>query len=236
MSVERHDPVRDELKAALGPTPACIDVSRLAGPLSASERDHLDGCARCQTELSLLEAFQASAPATDETAAIEWITAEVRRRTRQANDRLPAPRRGLLEAASWRPLAIAAAAILAVSVGYLAWQNREPTLPEPASTAESYRTGQITIVAPTGDVSVPPAELSWLAIPGAERYDISVLEVDRTPLWQGTSSVSRVELPPAVIARFLPGKTVIWEVSALNPSGTAIAVSSAQRFRVTKVP
>jgi hypothetical protein len=235
VSVEQHDPARDELKAALGRTPGCVDVSRLAGPLSDSERDHVAGCARCQTELSLLEEFDASTSTTEEAAAIQWITAEVRRRTRLSTERPPARRRGVLTAPTWRPIAIAAAAVLAVSLGYVAW-DREPALPEPASTPEPYRSGQITIVRPTGDVSVPPAELSWVAVPGAERYDISVLEIDRTPLWQGTSSVPRVDLPASVTARFAPGKTVIWEVSALNPYGTAIAVSGAQRFRVTKIP
>jgi hypothetical protein len=82
-------------------------------------------------------------------------------------------------------------------------------------------------------VTASPSALTWVAVPAAERYDIEVLQVDRTLLWRTSSPVPHVALPASVVAQLTPGKTVIWEVNAVNASGTVIAVSGTQRFRVT---
>ena len=237
MSTQQNQPAHDALKASVGSTPDCISLSRLDGPLTDTERDHLAHCARCQTELTLLEEFRASTPAAQNGAAVEWIAAEVQRRRRDmsVDDAAARGPGGFLGTLRWQPLGIAAAAVLAVAVGFVAW-DREPQLRDPPAATEGYRTEQLSVISPKGDVAIPPDELRWVTVPGAERYDIAILEVDRTALWQGTSSVPRVGLPVSLTARFVPGKTVTWEVTARDRSGQILAVSGAQRFRVTKSP
>jgi hypothetical protein len=234
VSTERDGRAGNELKEHLRSTPECISMSTLDGPLTDDQRRHFDRCARCQTELALLEEFRASAPSNDEGAAVHWIAAEVRRRRHAAG--VGAPRGpGILAALRWRPVGIAAAALLAVVVGFVAW-DFEPRLRETPTKTEGYRSEQLKVLAPVGDVATPPDELTWVEVRGATRYDVVILEVDRTALWHTTSSVSRAKVPASVVSRFAVGKTVIWEVRALNQSGTEIASSGAQRFRVIKSP
>jgi hypothetical protein len=235
VSAPRDDAAARALRAAVEATPACVALERLEGPLSGDEQEHVAACPRCQTELSLLGQFQASTPAQDEGAAVQWIVSELRRR-RGGEVEEPQgarPGRGWLAGLRWRPLALAASVLIAaVVVGYVA-RDQEPQLRDDTSTSVGYRTEQISIVAPVGDVTTAPSELTWVAVPAAERYDIEVLQVDRTRLWRISSSVPHVALPASVIAQLVAGKTVIWEVNAVNASGTVIAVSGTQRFRVT---
>jgi hypothetical protein len=127
-------------------------------------------------------------------------------------------------------MGLAAAAVLAM-VGYLAWDPEPRVGPSPPGEL-IYRTVTVQVVGPTGDVLEAPAELSWVAVDGAVRYEVQVLEVDRTILWRTTSLSERVLLPGSVVERIVPGKTLLWEVTATDGSGTSIASSGTQRFRV----
>ena len=127
-------------------------------------------------------------------------------------------------------MGVAAAASLAI-VGYLAW-DPEPRVGQPAPGEQVNRTATVDVVAPIGDVPKAPAELAWVAVDGAARYEVQVLEVDRTILWRTTSLSERVLLPASVVERIVPGKTLLWEVTAIGGSGTSIASSGTQRFRV----
>jgi hypothetical protein len=232
VSAER-DKAANALGAGVNPTSACIELERLEGALTDAERAHVNSCPRCQTELALLNRFLSSTPAQDEGAAVQWIVSEVRRRRATGLDDRRDVRavNGLFGRLGWRSLGLAAAALLVVIVGYVA-NDREPPLRDEPSSTVGYRTEQLMVISPVGDVAVAPSELTWAAVPGAARYDVEVLQVDRTRLWQGSSSAPRVALPASVIAQFVPGKGVIWEVTAVNASGVSIAVSGAQRFRV----
>jgi hypothetical protein len=235
VSAPHDDAAAKTLRAAVDPTATCVPLERLEGPLTRDEQDHIATCPRCQTELSLLEQFDSSTPARDEGAAVPWIVSELRRRRagEAGESREARVGSGWLAGLRWRPLGLAAGVLVAaVVVGYIA-TDREPQLRDDTSTNVGYRTEQISVVAPVGDVAVAPSELTWLAVPAAERYDIEVLQVDRTRLWRASSPVPHLALPASVIAQLAPGKTVIWEVNAVNASGTVIAVSGTQRFRVT---
>jgi hypothetical protein len=235
VSGQRDNATRETLRQALSETPDCIEPARLGGALTERERDHVTRCPRCQTELLLLEAFESSTTAAADGAAVQWVVAEVRRRRANAAPAFGRNVAAVVAAMRWRPLGLAAAAMIAVAVGYLAW-DRAPQLRDDSSAAGGYRTLALDVISPVGDVSTPPTELTWLAVPGAARYDIRVLQVDRAALWATTSFAPRVALPPSLTAQFVPGKTVIWEVSALDLSGSVLAVSGEQRFRVAIVP
>ena len=217
------------MRTELEPSQECIPVDRFGSALTEAEQTHVDTCARCEAELTLWKAFTDSQPAADEGAAVQWIVSELQRRS--------APRRPPVPAAAWlsglrlrSAIGLAAAAMLSI-VGYLAL-DREPRLVAPAPGEAIYRSAGVEVVSPLGDVARAPDELAWQAVDGAVRYDVQVLEVDRTIVWRTASLSSRVPLPGSVIQLIVPGKTILWEVTAIDASGVAIASSGSQRFRV----
>ena len=220
------------MKRTLQRTSACLPIERFSEDLTQAERDHLSTCARCQTELALWQEFTESMPANDEGATVQWIAAEVRRRrteSRPSNNSVSA-RGWLARLRSPRFAAAAAALVLSVGIGYLAW-DREPSI---TTTPDElvFRTIHLDVIAPVGDLPSPPRELVWTAVQGAMRYDVQLLEIDRTILWRASSTALRVDLPPAVVAQLVPGKPVLWDVTALDGSGAVLAQSGTQRFRV----
>jgi hypothetical protein len=219
------------MKDDLQRTALCIPIERFDGEFTPAERQHLAECARCQTEHALWREFTDAVPAADEGASVQWIAAEVRRR------RTDASAKGKVLAGRWswpttplRWAAVAASLILAAGVGYVAW-DREPSVPRTTEDAV-YRSARVEAVQPLGDLDTPPRELTWVAVAGAVRYDVRVLEVDRSVLWSATAATPQVPLPPAVVARCVPGRTVLWEVDAVGQSGDTVARSGTQRFRV----
>jgi hypothetical protein len=58
------------------------------------------------------------------------------------------------------------------------------------------------------------------------------MEVDRVELWQGLSKEPKVMLPAEVREKIVPGKTLLWQVTALDVNGQAVATSQVERFRI----
>jgi len=225
---DRHSTGLDHELAA---TPDCVPVERFADILTAREQQHVDGCARCQSELALWREFEESRPAADEGAAVSWIVAELARRNQPASGGTARAPLAWLTAPIWR-WATAIAAIALVTTGAYLLQDREPGIREISNAPQTYRTVHLDVRAPVGDVGAAPAAIEWVALSGAVSYHVAVFEVDRTPLWRGTSTTSRVELPVAVVRQFVPGKAILWEVQARNAANQVIAESGTQRFRV----
>jgi hypothetical protein len=220
--------VRNDLQ----PTPDCIDVSRFGERLSAAEEAHLQSCPRCEAERALWHAFAEPATTPEEDADVTWVAARLRdsRSGGAAHHGFPATRR--FSTRALRPIiALAAAAVLVVMVGYVSW-DREPSV-GPLTGEQIYRSQAVQLMAPIGDIARPPTEFTWVAIPDAVVYDVRVLEVDGTVLWRTSSPVSRVALPRELIIQLTPGKTVLWDVTARNAAGAAIGSPGAQRFRVS---
>jgi len=220
---------RELLERTIGATPDCIPAERLGEPPTDGERAHLAACPRCRTELALWQEYEQSIPSAEDGAAVQWIAAETARRL------APQPSRGprALGWLRWPQLAAGMAALLlAAAVGYTVW-DPEPRVQPHQDAAAVYRTGRVQLLAPTGDVTAPPRVLEWSVFTGAASYDVNVLEVDRTPLWQGSAREPRIDLPPAIVALFVPGKTVTWEVTARDAAGAAIGESGPRQFRVS---
>src|SRR5262244_1080511 len=68
--------VRQQWKAALAATNECLSLEELSRLSS-----HLSSCARCQTELAMLQEFEQATPRPDEAAEVSFITAELKRRS-----------------------------------------------------------------------------------------------------------------------------------------------------------
>ena len=225
MSSDR--PRKNGLDIATARTPECIPIERLGDAITQEERAHIETCARCQAELSLWHAFEQSTPAADDGAAVQWIAAELARR------RGPAAATGRRTTGWIRIPGLSAALatlVVAAALGYVLW-DREPPVPH-GVTSPVYRTGRIRTSAPLGDVASAPRALHWSPVEGTASYDVRLLEVDRTPLWSGSTSTPGIDLPSDVSALFVPGKTVVWEVTARDASRAIIGESGAQQFRV----
>ena len=224
-----RDANREPLARTLQADPDCLPLERLGGTLSAAESGHLEECPRCQTELALLEAAD-SPDSPDERADVVWV-AEQLRSGQRANRRTPSPARS-----SWwsmpRLLPIAATLAFALLVGYAVW-DPEPKLGPVGRGQQIYRAGGLEGLTPSGDLAEAPGTLRWSPYPGAVRYDVSISEVDGTSLWRTSSESPRVDLPSSLKARFLPGKTILWQVTAKDASGATLADSGAQQFRVS---
>jgi hypothetical protein len=227
---------RAALKHQLQHTPECIDVHRFGETLTAEEHAHLETCTRCQAELALWQEFAEPTPLPDETEIVQSLVADLRRapaipQSLASTARLPR-RFGRVRLSV---LAAAASLLLAAAAGYVAW-NPEPRIEAPEPARDADRSAAVQVLGPTGDLAVAPKELAWAALEAAARYDVEIFEVDGTVLWRVSLSSPRVELPPEVVDRFVPGKTLVWKVTARNAAGAAIAHSGAQRVRVALVP
>ena len=216
-------------KEAAERTPSCVPVERIGESLTPEEQAHVGTCARCQTELALWQQFESSAPAKDEGAAVTWIVSELERRAERPQHQKSRPSRSWGLSGQW--LAAAASVVLVVSVGYLMW-DREPAIRNPGGATEQYRTVQLDVIAPLGDVAAAPREFSWKPAAGAIRYDVRILEVDGTVVWRTSIAEPRLVVPPDILSRFVSQKPFLWEVTARDASDAAIGSSGTQRFRV----
>jgi hypothetical protein len=218
------------LKTDLERTDECLPIDRFAESLTEAEQAHLRTCVRCEAEHALWQSFNDSVPAADEGAAVPWIVSELRRRQAAATPAARATWRRWLPTASWRPALGLATVMLAIAVGVLV-RDPEPAVDVPEGDSQIYR-GALTTLAPHGDLSAAPTGFSWVAVAGAARYDVEVLEIDRTLLWRATSPTTQIELPRRLVDQFAPGKTVMWTVSAFDAAGRRLADSGVQSFRV----
>ena len=205
----------EDWKEALEPTPECIDIARLGEELTAAEQAHLETCVRCQTELALFRDVMAE----ETSPASQWIAGKL------AN-----PKAEARPPHSIRRVLYAVAAALVILVGASWWMQYHDVSIETGSSV--YRSVVVDVVGPSGDVANPPNELRWKPVPDATRYSVQILEVDQNPVWNAQTTETHVTLPPDVAAAFLPGKRLLWDVTAYR--GDAIlATSETQNVRVT---
>jgi hypothetical protein len=240
-------------KDAIASTEACPTVEELGllSNRSPSEqpalRAHIAQCPRCQTELALLKEFQSGTMLPAEAAEVSWITAELERRfdrivatsltsSSSVPERHRPPRwRRLLSARSVRVAAFGSAALVGVFAAALHFRGaQEPELsPGLGHGRVVLRSEELVALDPAGDLTQAPAALRWQAMPGAKRYRIRVMEVDQNELWQTESGEATVSLPTVVRAIIVPGKTLLWQVTALDSAGNPVAASQILRFRLS---
>lgn len=238
---------RSLLREALSPSRACatpLELGALAdGSLAelaaARLKNHVSSCPRCQTELTLLKEFENAAPGPDEEDAVNGISARLERRFSEASapsrTRHEAlPRRSRFAALSAGGFAFAAATMVAaVTIGLR--EGRAPELAAPSPTEPTVlRSAGITTLSPVGDLDAPPGELRWEPRTDAASYSVQLMEVDHAELWSAQTRDASIALPPAVRARIVPGKPLLWEVAAKDAAGRPLAWSGKQRFRIRK--
>lgn len=236
---------RQILKAALSRTRQCLPVEILAAiaeePVDAGTnlqaREHLSGCAHCQSELALFREFQEAEARSGEIESVAWVQSELRRRSAEVagigaeSAREPESLWARVTARRhWRTLSLVAASLLvAVTAGlYLRSGADRDRRGEPVI----YRSRKLSAVAPMGEISEAPADFQWQPAPGAAKYQLRLMEVDRTLIWSAEVANTSISIPLAVHERMTPGRAFLWEVIARNGAGEKIAESNLQNFHI----
>jgi hypothetical protein len=239
---------RDVLKSTLSTTPECLAPEQLEALLDGNRsHPHLAQCPRCQAELAMLKSFEFGAPLPDEGAAVAWIGSHLERQLeniknpsrggllRPATQRLEAPVPWLarifgLGGMRWVLPATAVAAI-AIASAILLRPAKAPELQADAARQSAvYRSQEVQLVSPIGDAEQIPRELRWQMLAGAATYRIVVMEVDHSALWTSETKENSVELPASPRAKMLPGKPILWQVTALDAQARVVGTSQVQKF------
>ena len=124
----------------------------------------------------------------------------------------------------------AAVALVAITSVIILRPSKEPELRASLGNQPVYRSQQVQVVGPEGDVAEVPQTLEWKAFPGAQAYRVVVMEVDQSPLWTAEIAGTLVTIPASVRARIIVNKPILWQVTALDQAGTVLASSSTERF------
>jgi len=241
MSVD--DQYRDLLRGAYERTPACLSDADLTssaanspGELPENVRIHLDGCPRCKAEISLLRSFEAGEGTLDEQAQAAAVSRIVQRRMPRSAW-VPAEKKigwkqwlTFTTFSRWSLATALLVGIASLSL-YRLRSTQENTGLSETGGADVYRSEGVRLIAPRGDIAEVPESFSWNAQPGAVRYEVTVMEVDKTVLWRQTTVQTRISAPSELRAKALPGKTLLWQVVALGPGGKPVAVSETWRVR-----
>jgi len=227
------------LRSALGRTPECLSIEALEA-MDAKTRAHVEHCAYCRNELAMLVEFQEATPRPGEAADVAWIQSELEGRsaiTPQASHsgslwvRISAWMSHTFPSRGWQTIAVAASLLFVVAGGMYLHQGND-RLSRPAGGEPVWRSQGFAGVAPLGDVTAAPAELQWEAVPGAGKYIVRVMEVDRTEIWRSEATGTRIPLPPELRAQMTAGRTFLWTVTARNGAGGAVAETGLQTFHI----
>ena len=249
------------LESAMSRTDDCLSPETLAtqlvggGTVNTQQQEHVAGCTYCQTELKMLEEFQTARPTEREAGDVAWIAEQLK-----ANPPIPwtstesqdlaaaTPTSGvkgllarLRTSFGTNPFAITswAAATVAILVagGLYVQQMMQPGFSiGDDGRPVTFRSGRVDLLSPRGDLDALPTSFEWNSIEGAARYEIEVLEVDRTVVWRSDSELASIAVPGEVETLAVPGKTLWWRVRALDTGGRELAVSSREQFRISVSP
>lgn len=179
---------------------------------------HRGTCAACEAELATLSAFLTAAPSAAEADDVRWIRARV-------EEKFAAPER----APWWKfvlspGFALAAVAVIGVSIGYQMMHPPQPAL-STTGIGELRATSAIEFETDGGEVAALPAEVRWKPVAGAMLYQVDILGVDGEKLYatQVTAPVLRID----TVRQYMPA------FAARVVRVTANGVSGELRIRLT---
>jgi hypothetical protein len=194
---------------------------------------HVRECPSCQAELALWQSVTSGPAGPEEADVVRHGVARLEHRASEVFGKLvkASPVR------SWsgvglRPFAVAAALLVAAGGLYVGVGKAPELPPTVTSGGEVTRSLSVVVRGPVGDQAEAPERLEWLAVEGAVRYRVRLMEVDRREVWSASTSALAAELPSSVRAALTPGRTLLWDVTAYSGSEAAIAASGTQSFRV----
>ena len=99
-------------------------------------------------------------------------------------------------------------------------------------TGAVMRGNEIEVVGPAGELPAVPGALTWIDVPDAASYRVSILGVDGEELWSERISGSPATLDETSKSTLHPAVRYRWQVEALDAEGTRIAWSNITPFRI----
>jgi hypothetical protein len=130
---------------------------------------------------------------------------------------------------------IAAAVVVAIGSVVLLRPSKEPDLHADAGSGPAvYRSQEVEVISPAGELPQAPKSFLWKGFAGSAIYKVSVMEVDHEVLWATKTNDTSITIPSSIRGKMLPGKPVLWQVTALSSQGQVLAVSQVQRFSVAR--
>lgn len=246
---------RDQLKKAFRATEACLDLDGIASFVLGGgdarslqkAKAHVESCPRCSTEVALYRDFLERPPSAAEAADVEWIARELQERRPNlavsAQDavnhfaRPPISETGMEKlrrlVTGWHLPALAVAAVALLAIGIVSIYRTAPEFAVPdLQPARDVRSGGIEVLFPSGDLESAPTELSWKAVRGADRYRVRLLEIDGHEFFRAEVRRTSVLLPHVDPPMIVPGKKLLWQVTALDSAGNILQSSPEVAFRV----
>lgn len=206
-----------------------------SAPVDAKAATHLDSCAHCQTELSMLKNFEQAAPSADEGAAVAWIATQLQRQ--QGSPAKPA---SVARVSFWRNMfrvpylagAAALAAVLVLAISLYHPESGKPRVGGPQTGISVFRSGEVKLLGPAGDLTQAPTEFRWEAVQGAASYRVELTDALDKPLASATSAQPQMQTTPEMRAAMQARMPIKWKVTALDASGKSIAESSGGSFKI----
>lgn len=200
----------------------------------AKSAAHLESCAHCQTELSMLKNFEQATPTADEGAAVAWIAAQLQRQQGSS-----AKQASVARVSFWRNLfrvpylagAAALAAVLVLAISLYHPDSGHPKVGGPGNIG-ILRSGEVKLVSPSGELTQAPSEFSWEPVEGAASYKIELTDAVNMPLASATSVQPEIQTTAAMKAAMQARMPIKWKVTALDASGKTIAESSGGSFKI----
>ena len=236
---------REILRTALAPSAECLSIEQLGryadGALGTDEQTaavmHIRRCLNCQAELALLQAVTSSSVRPGEADILRDGVARLEQRTTEifAGRAETLSRRRWFRFGSLLPVTAMAAVLLVglVAGSFYLLPRKAPKLPSRVTTGDEVtRSLAVAVRGPVGDQVEAPRRFEWLAVDRAVRYRVRLMEVDRREVWSTSTSAVGVDLPSPVRTSIAPMRTLLWDVTAYDASGAALAESGSQSFRL----
>ncbi len=225
-------------RSGLGRTAACPPPEALERLVKGSDPTlsaHIASCGYCRTELELMRSFElADVPAEDRRAVQEIAGRLAQQQVSGFRPAAPPRRAWWRLGGTWlRPAVLSAAGILVVvAIALELRHGAPPALRGVAGGTQVYRSQSLAVLSPSGDLQSVPRELRWEPVASAVTYRVRILEVDGNELWSAATADTAIALPPAVQARFVPAKTLLVNVTALDGHQQKLAESDNVRMRI----
>lgn len=185
---------------------------------------HLANCSRCSLRFDVLRQIKRDLRPKVDTFAGEFDAAAaaplLRRAAREsAQAAKPKPFASFLSlklAVGLLGVLVVASAAAFIALGPMARRSelRSPSL-------------RLTLVAPIGTVSAPPALFRWTPVLDAESYGFWLTDDTLAPVHtNGTFLVNELVLPAAVRAKLVAGRSYLWTVSARDADANTLLTAS----------
>lgn len=187
--------------------------------------EHLFNCSQCFARLEereqIIEAIKAQGP-----ALIENLEREQPRLARWADDLWLA-----IANRQWLVAPALAALLIIAFLIFSPFSKEQP--PSFVLNGENVIRGHaINLISPIIDVTQPPHFFEWKKQGENLEYKISLYDSHNKLLWSSTTRETHITLPEEIRLQMKPNEKYSWQVKAIAPSGTLVAVSSRVQFMI----